>query len=230
MAFQDLRGTDGNVVIRMGRNGLTLTPHVTPRNPRTAAQVDVRNNLTKAAKTFENLTTSQADAWREYAKSLTVKDPITGKTYEPTAISVFVGLSSKFLQLSPTGTIPVTPPTTDFLGDTIKLEAQSETPGTIQFQATGANAAGVTTEVLLQRLPNRNRTPNAKAYEHAGFKAFTAGSLTLDVDVTAGYYAAAYRFVKTSTGQMTEFVPLPVFPVSFSIESGNAKPTKKKAA
>jgi hypothetical protein len=55
MAFQDLRGKDGTVVIKNSRQGLIVTPHVTPKNPDTGPQRQIRGYSTRAAKTFEGL-------------------------------------------------------------------------------------------------------------------------------------------------------------------------------
>ncbi|HMS55781.1 MAG TPA: hypothetical protein PKA27_10305 [Fimbriimonadaceae bacterium] len=229
MAFEVLSGADGNVVARNTRNGVVLTPRVTPKNPKTLAQRNVRGYLTKAAKTFEGLDSAQNAAWNLYADTLTYTDPVSGKSYHPHAINVFVQLATKFLQLNPTGTIPVTPPASDFAGDTIVLTADSESAGTITFTANAANAAGVTTELLVQPLANQNRTPNANGYKHAGWKTFTSGSLTATVNVPVGNYAVAYRFVKNSTGQATELNTIPVVQVGFSVVQGTSK-TNKKAA
>lgn len=229
MAFEDLRGKDGNVVIRKGRNGLVLTPWVTPSNPRTGAQMSVRDYFTRASKAYEALTISQATAWKNYANTITKTDPISGKQYHPTAANVFVEYAAKFLQLNPNGTIPLAPPSGDFLGDSITLLVESESPGVLKFTASGANASGVTTELLVQQVANANRRPNANNYRHAAWKAFTSGSLIQNVNVPAGYYAAGYRFVKNSTGQATEMIPLPVTTVSLSVSQGSTSNRRKAA-
>ena len=123
MAFQDLRGKDGNVVISKSRSGLIARPRIRARNPKSTAQTGVRNNLSKAAATFKNFTTAQAGAWNLYAQSITKHNPISGLTYSPTGINAFVALASKFLQINPAGTIPVAPPTTAFTGDSITITA-----------------------------------------------------------------------------------------------------------
>lgn len=233
-------GRLGTIVLTSARNGHTARVWRRVRNPRTGAQSFVRNNLAKAARAFSSLTPEQADAWNDYGQTITRTNPLNGKTYHPAGVDVFVGLATKFLQFAPTGTIPVAPPTSDFLGDTISLTVQSETPGVIQFDASAANAAGVTTELLIQKLPGRNRVPNPEGYTHAAFKTFTSGSLSINVDVTAGHYAIAYRFVRTATGQMTNLFVLPITTINFSVEKGGVSSTaaesesavakKKKAA
>lgn len=231
MAFEDLRGKDGNVVITRKRSGLTLTPHTTPRNPKTESQVSSRRAMTLASKTFESMTVAQVEAWDAYGATLVRTNPVSGKTYTSTGIAAFIELATKFLQMSPNGTIPLTPPSSDFLGDTITLTAGSETPGEIQFDASGGNAAGVTTELLVQRLPNEHRDPNPNAYKHAAFFTFVASTgQSTTIDVPAGFYAAAYRFVRTATGQATDLVYLPVQTVALSVAKGGQSGAPQKAA
>src|SRR5258708_28364214 len=69
------------------------------------------------------MTAAQAAAWGNYASGLTRHDPRTGKSYHPAAITAFTALASKFLQATPAGTIPLTPPATAFAGDTIVFTA-----------------------------------------------------------------------------------------------------------
>lgn len=227
MAFEELSGKDGSVVIARGRNGSVLRPRITPKNPKTAAQVNVRANLTKASQTFKGFNSTQLSNWNNYAGTLTRKDPVTGQTYHPTAISVFVEYTTKFLQANAGGTIPLTPPTTAFTGDDV-LVTVSAGPGKVTFTANKANAANVTTELLLQPLASPNVKPQSKQYRSKAFFQFVSGTLTKDVAVPAGYWAAGYRFVNKNTGQETEIIPLTVNLVGYAVEEGGFR--HKKAA
>ncbi len=75
------------------------------------------------------------------------------------------------------------------------------------FTGSKANAAGVKTELLLQKLASRARRTYAEKYR-TSFVAFATGGLTTKVTAGAGYYAVAYRFVSTATGKETGIVPL----------------------
>lgn len=121
------------------------------------------------------------------------------------------------------------------------LTATSPSAGVITFTASASNASGVTTEMLIQKLPGRNRTPNPEGYLSAAFQAFSSPTLTKNVFVPAGHYAVAYRFVKTATGQATNPVVIGIQTVALSLEDGGfsevsaleqGKPAKamKKAA
>ncbi len=230
--LQDLRGKAGNAVFSKSRDGIVLKPRVKGRNPNTAAQQAVRHALSTATSMFKNFTSAQNAAWSTYAQTITKHNPVTGKSYHPTAINAFTALAAKFLLVNPTGTVPTTPPATSFPGDTITLTTTGAT-GKVTFTASGANAANVKTELLLQPLASANRRPQRNGYRSKAYVAFASGSLSFDVLVPAGYYAAAYRFVNALTGQETQLIPLPEQQVSFSVSVGGtneAKSSAKKAA
>ncbi len=216
--LHDLRGKAGNAVFVAGRNGAVVRTRVIPRNPCTAAQKAVRASLAKAAAAYRSLTATQQAQWVAYAAGITRTRAGSGKSYHPTPISVFAALASKFLQVNPTGTIPTTPPTASFGGDTITVTAAAGT-GKITFTATAANAANVKTELLLQPLVSKYCTPQAHQYRSKAFVAFTGASsgLSADVTVAPGCYAAAYRFVSTVTGQETQIVPISIQTVSLAV-------------
>lgn len=227
MAFEDLRGKAGTVVVSKSRSGLVVKPRVKGRNPQTPAQQAIRANLTKASAAYKGLTSAQVALWQAYAQSQTKHNPVTGDAYSPTAISAFVALASKFLQAGGTA-IPATPPTTPFSGDTVTITATTGT-GKVTFTASKGNAAGVQTELLLQTLKSKNRTPQPHEYRTKAFVAFATGSLTYDVIVPAGYYAAGYRFVNTATGQTSPRVLLTVVQVTMSLAEGGKSESKKAA-
>ncbi|HZH98168.1 MAG TPA: hypothetical protein VEX38_04290 [Fimbriimonadaceae bacterium] len=214
----NIRGKVGTNVYSKGRSGPTLRIKAPVKNPKTSAQTGVRGNLRKASKLYEGMTSSQAKAWTEYGDQQSRSNPVTGDQYTLSGINAFTELATKFLQVNPAGTVPMDPPSAEFPGDTVTLTA-SISSGTITFTASGANAAGVTTEILLEPLPSRNRQPSVKALRHQVFKAFASGSLTQAVSVPPGFYAAGYRFVKTATGQMTPIVMMGVQQV-LTLEAG----------
>lgn len=226
--LQDLRGKAGNAVFTKSKDGIVLKPRVKGKNPRTPAQQSIRANLTSAATTYKNFTSTQAAAWEAYANTLTHKNSVTGKSFKPSAMNVFTGLATKFLQATPGGTIPTTPPTSSFTGDTITLTTSGST-GKVTFTASGANAANVKTELLLQPLASADRKPQNNGYRSKAFVAFATGSLSFDVLVPAGYYAAGYRFVNSLTGQETALVTLPVQQVTLSLAKGGSSENKKAA-
>src|SRR5882724_10228675 len=140
------------------------------------------------------MTAAQAAAWGNYASGQTKSDPRTGKSYHPSAITAFTALASKFLQVTPGGTIPLTPPATSFGGDTITLTAAGGA-AKVTFTASGGNGTNIYTELLLQPLKSANRKPQPGGYRTKMFFSFSLGSPSQIVTVPAGWYVPAYRFV-----------------------------------
>jgi hypothetical protein len=226
--LQDLSGKVGNAVFVKSREGTVVRARVSPTNPNTPSQQAARARLTTVSKIYKGFNATQEAAWDNYAGSIKHKDEITGKSQSPTAMNAFCGLGTKFLQVTPGGTVPTTPPANSFSGDSITLTALAGT-GKVTFTATGGNTVGTKTELLLQPLKSRNRNPQKGGYRTKSFVSFVPGTLSFDVNVPPGYYAAAYRFVNTTTGQETALVPIGVSQVTFAVSSG-ATSGKKKAA
>lgn len=221
-----LSGSSGPVTFKLTSEGTIVGERSSPKNPSTPAQVAARTRLTTATRTFQGFTQAQEDAWNNYAKFTQKNDDTTQQKKMLSGIDAYVRLATKFMQANNGGTPPSSPPTSPFSGDTIVITASAST-GTITFTASGANAAGVKTELLLQPLAGRLRNPSAKAYRSKAFVAFASPGQEFDVDVPPGWYAAAYRFVKTATGQTSNLVPIGVSQVSLAVSQGTSK---KKAA
>jgi hypothetical protein len=206
-AVDEIRGKAGTDVFMKSKTGPILRKRVQGSNPRTAAQNAVRGNLARATVTFKNLTPAQAAPWAGYALTVTRHHPVTGRAYHPSPIAAFSALAAKYLQINPAGAIPLTPPAAAFAGDGITVTATGAA-GQVTFTASGANTANVRTELLLQALPSRKRTPLPHGYRTKTFAAFAAGALSANVAVPAGFYAPAYRFVNVQTGQETLLITL----------------------
>lgn len=227
VGIKGVRGRVGDAVFVKQRGGAEsggeygVRAYVTPTNPRTPAQEAARERFGSATRAFRDLDAEDLALWDEYAARQARRDPNTGQSTNPTAIGQFVALTTRFLLVNAEGTIPTTPPEAEFSGDTITVTATAGT-GEITFTASGPNAAGVSTEVLLQSLEGPNRKPSADGYRSAGVVVFTAQDPTAIVAVGAGYYAAAFRFIATATGQSVPLVPIAV--------SGGAVARKLKKA
>lgn len=221
IAFEQLRGKAGTLVVSKSRSGLVVRNRTTPKNPRTKTQQAIRLAFAKATGVYKNFSSAQVAAWQAYALTITKIDPVSGQPYHPTAINVFIGLAVKYLQMNPNGAIPANPPAGPFLGDSITVTAVGDV-GKITFTASAPNALGVTTELLLQPLVSKNRTPAPHRYRSKAFNPFRP-VLTFDVAVPPGYYAAAYRFVNVTTGQETVLQTLPVAQVDLEAEQSKPK-------
>lgn len=196
----ELRGSAGSAVFAQTKYGLVLRPRTQPKNPRTAAQIAARVRLTRASQSWKTLTAAQITAWKKYAATITRYHSFGGAPYSPAPHTIFIALGSKYLQVHPTGVIPANPPGFPFFGDGITLTAAGGA-GKVTFTASGANATGVVTELLMQPLANSARAPKANLYRPQAFVTFANGSLSKVVSVKPGWYAPAIRFVQTATGQ-----------------------------
>jgi hypothetical protein len=230
VGFSNFRGKAGSLVVSGGRSGLVVKNRLSPRNPQTNPQQAVRAYFAKAAAAFKNLSSAQVQAWQAYAQTIVKHNPVSGETYHPTAINAFTALAVKFLQINPAGTIPTTPPAGPFAGDSISLTATAGV-GKITFNASGPNTVGVKTELLLQPLASQHRTPQPRAYRSKAIVSLSSLNPSYELTVPAGWYAAAYRFVLTATGQETAIVPLNVQQVTLSVaDSGDSKQTRAPSA
>lgn len=227
-----LSGSSGPVNFKLTKDGTIVSERATPTNPNTAAQEAARARFTISAQTFKGFSPTTETSWKNYGSTLERSDRVTGGRKQVTALNAYMKLACKFLQVNNGGTPPTTPPTTPFNGDSIAVSATAGT-GKVTFTATAANSAGTKTELLLQPLASPLRNPKPKGYRTQKFVTFIGGGLSSDVNVGPGYYAAAYRFVNTTTGQETALVPIGVAQVTLALESGSsaeAPSTKKKAA
>jgi hypothetical protein len=200
--YADLRGTVGKSVLAQTKYGLAVRGKPKYKYPVQPAVKESADRFSAAQNIWSALTFDQAQAWQRYAQTITKTEPVTQKTYSPTAHCAFIALATKYLQVNPAGSVPVLPPDSDFLGDDVVLEILETLPTGVRFRASGANASGVVTEILAQRLPNVRRSPT-KFYKSAAFHSFASGALDFDLSLDEGVYAFAYRFVRAETGQST---------------------------
>ena len=234
--LEGLRGKAGNVVFVKSREGTLVKPRVSPTNPNTKSQADIRSALTNAAQAWTTLTAAQVKAWNDYADSKPHFDNATNKTTRPTGFNTFVKLTAKWFAVTGEESgFAVNPPLTTFMGDDITITANEETAGVITFEASGENAEDITTELLIQRLPTSTRQPDKNGYRIAAYETFEGVSPSVAIPVSAGYYVAAYRFVNTVTGQMSALEYLPMMTITLGLAKSKPTPTppsreKKKAA
>jgi len=212
--IEAMRGTIDKRVYSNSHVGPTVRGKGAPKERvETAAQQAAQNNLRMASKTYKGLSEAQAQAWAAWGKKFTRRDRVTGELYVLTGNMAFCGLTSKFLQINAGGAIPLSPPPVQFAGDTVKVTAVAG-GSKITFTADKANGADIKTELLLQELAGRNRRLYMDKYVSEGFFAFATGSLSTVVAVPAGFYAPAYRFVNSKTGEEVGIVTLPTVQVT----------------
>lgn len=225
---QGMRGRMGGQVYSEAGVDTIVREFVTPANPNTGAQVGARGYFKTATQTWASLDDAERAAWGVFAQGMHSHNPMRLKQKPLSGFNVFVALASKFLQVNPAGTIPQSPPAVKFAGESIVITA---TPGTgkVTLTASAANTPGVTTEVLVQRLKAGYLKPEPNGYRHNSFHVYTLGNLSYDVTLGAGAWAIAVRFVKSTTGEETSSIPLPVQQVLLFVVGGKES-RKSKAA
>lgn len=194
-----LRGKVGNAVFVRTPFGVSVRDYVIPRDPQTEAQMASRQRMRWAAAAWRSLTASQIEAWNDFASSLAPREPGDGRAMGPSGQRMFVRLATKFLQVSPGAAVPLDPPAALFGGDALSVVASGEM-GAVRFAASGSNAPGVVTELLLQPVRTAVSRAYPERYRSQGFVPFSGSSAAVPVEV-AGWYAAAYRFVSVATGE-----------------------------
>lgn len=226
------RGRVGDLVYLPQPNGRAIVRRMPEKPPRQSAlQAVAAGRVVEVAAAWKDLTLDEGEAWNRWGAAEGLR-----------GYNVFLGLSTKRLQLFPDEPLPRLPPTSAFLGDGIVVVAQASVPakadllkgspekkgtdgnqgfaGTeagateegeaigVRFSASGPNAAGVVTELLVQKLKSLHRKPSLKEYKSRGFVGFAPGALEADVPCAPGAYACAIRFVRAETGQETALVPI----------------------
>ena len=89
-----------------GRNGLIRRILVTPANPRTDRQLEVRELLSQQARRFDGLTDAQQDAWNVAAAGYQSR-PTLGQSGPLTGLQLFIRVNCKLGLL---GQVPVDAP------------------------------------------------------------------------------------------------------------------------
>ncbi len=228
-----MSGQLGNVVLVSQPSGTVMRERVIPRNPRSAAQHAWRTAIKRAGEAYRSLTLEQYQAWEQYCQSIAKPGermvPVVQVFMRLGAKAWQVGdfgdasehkghqepTLTPAHEASPTlslgkgegslGLVPLWPPTVPFGGDSLVVSV-SAVPGGVRFTASGPNAEGVVTELLLQRTTSLFAASYDAHYRCKGFVTFDEP--TADVAVPPGFYACAIRFVKMATGEQTAIMRL----------------------
>lgn len=105
----DGRGKIGGHVASRNRSGAYLRTKVTPVNPSTLAQQEVRNRLASLSQGWRSLTQAQRDAW-DAAVSDYARTDIFGNLRNPTGKNLYLRLNANLLSVgAATISVPVAP-------------------------------------------------------------------------------------------------------------------------
>ena len=213
--------------------GQQIIERLLPFNANSEAQIRVRSAFDRASSGYSLLSAPSKAKWKAFGLLDKRRDAVTGRRYSLTGRQAFMGLGAKHALVRPGTALPQNPPTVRFAGDAIGVTCAAMTGG-LSFTATGANADGVTTELLVQRLASADRAPTMDGYRSAVYYAFDGVGDTYVVGVEPAIWATAYRFVSLASGEERGIVPIGVTTVSLALEEGGAveaaRPARAKKA
>ena len=159
MKIQDIPQTGklGLTVTWRGRNGLVRRILVTPKNPRTDRQLQVRDLLMQQARRFEVLTEAQQDAWATAAAGYQ-SIPSLGQSGPLTGVQLFIRINCKLglLGQEPVDVPPVSP---QFTAVAPKSLVITNTAGVIAVKLTCPTSPGENT--VLRASPPQNAAVRA---------------------------------------------------------------------
>ena len=214
-------GAVGRLLYRRSSVGQQITERGYSKPTETAALLAANADFEQASASWSLLTPAMKNLWTLAAENDKRRDPVTLKVYALTNRAMYIGLSSKFLQINGLGaTIPTAPPVVKFKGDTVAVVAGEPKNGVATWVADKPNAAGVKTEMLAQRLASTDRAPQATEYASQGFVAFAAGSLSATVTLGPGIWVLGYRFVSSVSGEERNIRPMGTFVLGLAMVEG----------
>lgn len=128
----DGRGKINGTVLSKNRGGAYARVKVTPSNPRSAAQMFVRQNLAFLAQKWKTLTQQQRDAWAGAVSNYTRTD-VFGDVKTPTGYSLFMRINTALRDASTELFFNIPAPTMEVAGiESVNgVPAQSEDPASI---------------------------------------------------------------------------------------------------
>ena len=226
----EMTGRVGNAVLVRDPGGTILRDLPRRNDPQTPEQRAFRARQTRAARAWQELEPEAVADWTQYAPQMGMRpmnafttlykvllrlDPAAPVPLVPPARPFFgdvieIGLSPQLpLHLEGDASGPVRTAFASPSSADPKTEPLGEGEPSVRFAASGANAAGVVTELLIQPLASRHRRTYPERYRHAAYMTFT-GAETVAVAAPEGWVALAYRFVNRATGQVTALAELGV--------------------
>lgn len=128
----DGRGKINGTVLSKNRGGAYARVKVTPNNPRSAAQMFVRQNLAFLAQKWKTLTQNQRDAWAGAVSNYTRTD-VFGDVKTPTGYSLFMRINTALRDASTELFFNIPAPTMEVAGveSVTGVPGQSEDPASI---------------------------------------------------------------------------------------------------
>lgn len=181
----DGRGKIGGHVASKNRGGAYMRTKVSPSNPRTTAQLAIRNGLSTFSQGWKALTAAQRNAWSGAVESF-AKTDVFGSLKSPSGINLYIKLNQNLTEAAQTPLVlPPLPAGVDS-PETITVTGAAGTPA-LSLSYTGATAPSGLTWLI-------SGTPQispGKSYVKNLFRTFSvvAAPASSPVNILAAYTA-----------------------------------------
>lgn len=195
-----IRGPIGGIVFTAnGSHSIVARARVSPVNPSTAPQTDIRTGFSFANQRWEDMTQAERDGWKDYAQSLVWEGPL-GEYKVPGRQTWLANASFlQYLNNSGLATITVldTPPIVTGFSKFDLIQTQDPAVPGVGFDLNLAQTSGVNMAVLIQVSlgfnPTRERYKGPWANAQTRFLSLPSG-VTTNVPITGLVDGQAYFF------------------------------------
>lgn len=152
----EVRGSINGSTFFRTRSGASIRNRITPVNPNTMAQAQIRYLFSYVASQFSTLSRSQKEEWNDYAKSLSFWKNRLGESYTPSARQAFQYCNTNLI-LSSTGIASTVPGQVTYIWNFEKLIKNpimdlTEKPAPPRFQNGDFTFTATVTDGLLASL------------------------------------------------------------------------------
>lgn len=189
IAFEDMRKSAGGVTASRNKSRLYVKNRISPRNPRTESQMNVRSRLSANSKAWGELTQEQRDAWNAFALTVFGRR-ILGSAAKISGFNCYVRLANNLSMIdqAPVSTPPLLPEFPIFEIVSVSYTAASE-PNPEKLEITFSGLASLTSQTLVIRTTanfsaGKNSLPSALR-EIGTYTTITSNK----VNITDGYKA-----------------------------------------
>lgn len=196
LSSEDARGKFGSVIVFTGwRTIKVVRSRVSPTNPRSTRQLDVRAILAGLSTAWASLTSGQVTAWNDYAASVALTN-LFGE-YRMSGFNAYQRLN--FFVVDNGGAANASPPVTAFKGNLTAFAAASGGgAGEVDLTWTVPVGGALTDMVDVWATgaqPNANRSAQESEFRHDSYEAGNSTGVTVTGLTSSAWYWFRARFV-----------------------------------
>lgn len=171
----EMRGKLNGSVFSKNRGGAYLRTKVTPVNPQTTSQGNVRSRLTNLSQSWRSLTDAQRNAWNTAVANFTGTD-IFGDIKTPSGINLYTKINLNLANIAQSNLSLPPLPSSVGVFNSLTITATASTPSlSVAFTQTGV-AAGQT--VVVEATTQLSAGKNFVKSEFRKIGTFTGGTST----------------------------------------------------